>query len=797
MSTLTRLRAKLKEALLLAQRAWRKGKMTLAMSLCVVGMAIGGLVISPNGAKATAVASSFETVKVPVSARGRQRSSGYDRTRPTILSKASVTTDKLGTQTASAATEVTEEVERSLATLIKSFQGVKLDTLIPLVATSAIIPLCKNLNLSPVLGFLAAGTLLGPSCLNWITDHALVDALGEIGIVFFLFEMGLELSVDKLIAMKKDVFGLGTSAFVACTAAGMAIARYFGGQTLPASFVIGGSMALSSSAFVLQILKDKGAAGTRYGRASFGLLLLQDIAVVPFIIIVELLGQGGVANLTKALTIAGIKALVALAGMGVVGKKLFDPFFSFVAKSGSQEAFLSITLSTVLLMSFVTQGFGLSSTLGAFCAGLLLAETRYRYQIEADIAPFRGILLGLFFISVGFSIDVNILVAQFPSVIAMLATLLIGKSAIVTAVSMVWGLEFSQAQQTALLTSQGGEFAFVAFAIAEKMGIIEGKLIKLLLTTVALSMAVTPALASLGSTVASKIETRSGLKHYVGSDSGGKEVRDSLPEKDFVVVVGYGRVGRILCEILDRRFIRYIVIDKSPKRAIDARNKGLPVFYGDVSRAEVLNSFGVASAKACVLAIDDMASTNRAVESIRRNYPQLRLIVRAQSQKHERRLSNKFDNLSAMAPFIPADSMLLTIPFGGYVLNEIGVSQPEIEAILEEIRKSHYDEIETMRYDDNRYDFLDALRNLKKGAIPEGQVKVDGDIFMQVDNHVLDIIEDDLKRNRAVIEAEVEKRADEASDNCDPYEDCEDEEKVLDLENEEVPVAVKAPDLSL
>jgi Kef-type K+ transport system membrane component KefB len=208
----------------------------------------------------------------------------------------------------------------------------------------------------------------------------MIDILGELGIVFFLFEMGLELSIEKLIKMRKDVFGLGTSQFLVTAAAATGLARA-AGLSIPAAVTVGGSLSLSSSAFVLQLLKDKNSMGSRHGKASFGILLLQDLAVVPLLVVVELLGRGG-AGLGKALTVAGIKTLVTVASMSWFGRKIFDPIFNFVAKSGSQEAFLSIILCTVLLMSFVTQGIGLSNTLGAFLAGLLLSETKYHYQIE-------------------------------------------------------------------------------------------------------------------------------------------------------------------------------------------------------------------------------------------------------------------------------------------------------------------------------------------------------------------------------------------------------------------------------
>jgi len=583
--------------------------------------------------------------------------------------------------------EVFAEMRKAWTRLYDSMQGSKLDALLPLLVTSAVIPAFKLMNVSPILGFLVAGTILGPSGLNWVADVHALDHLGEIGIVFFLFEMGLELSIDKLKSMKKDVFGLGLSQFLLSTAVIAAVARGFG-LPVGAAATVGGSLALSSSAFVLQLLKDKGAMGTRHGKASFGILLLQDLAVVPLLIIVELLGHGG-AGLGKALLIAASKAVITLSTMSVLGKKLFDPIFYMVSRSQSQEAFLSITLCVVLLMSFVTQGIGLSGTLGAFLAGLLLAETRYSYQIEADIKPFRGILLGFFFITVGFSIDLTLLQLMPKKIIMLTALLMSSKAAIVTLLSWLNGLTFSAAQHTGLLLSQGGEFAFVAFGMARKVGLLTEAQTRLLLTVTALSMALTPLMAEMGTTISNRIEQASGFAHYIGTGPGSLEEKIELTKTDFVVVCGYGRVGKMVCDVLDRKFIRYIAIDNSPQRAIDARNKGLPVFYGDINRPEILSSFHTGSAKACVLTMDNMSTTNRAVISLRKNFPDLSLIVRAKDMDHKQRLEKKFkrDEVQVICPVIPEDSVLLSLPFGGAVLQKLGVAPPEINLLLEETRR--------------------------------------------------------------------------------------------------------------
>lgn len=508
--------------------------------------------------------------------------------------------------------------------------------------------------------------------------------------------------------MRRDVFGLGTSQFLLTTAS-ITLAGMVFGLTLPAAVTVGGSLALSSSAFVLQLLKDKNAMGTRHGKGSFGILLLQDLAVVPLLVVVQLLAKGG-AGLGRALSVAGVKALITLSAMSFLGQRLLNPIFSVVARASSHEAFLSIIMATVLLMSFVTKGIGLSDTLGAFLAGLLLSETSYRYQIESDIAPFRGLLLGLFFITVGFSIDMRLFLQRPLHVVGALLALIGCKAGIITALSSAFGMPLGSALQTGLLNSQGGEFAFVSLGIAQRMGLLSEGLCKLLLTTVALSMALTPALADIAASLAKKVEDNLGFAYYAGQDKGATQVKADLAKNDFVFVCGYGEVGKMICGLLDRKFIKYIVLENSPQKAIEARNKGLPVFFGDIHRPEVLKHFHLGDAKACVLTLEDMSATNKAVIRLRKLYPDLPMIVRARNAQHQKRLENMFgkflrhqhfitsimmlvsDNILPVIPALPEDSVLLSLPLGEAVLEQIGVARPEIDAMLEDIRRVHEDE---------------------------------------------------------------------------------------------------------
>lgn len=437
-------------------------------------------------------------------------SSFVERLKPLLLLSSAFLAKPLPSLAASsaapkvgAASLVVHEVVSSLEKLVASFAGLKADSLLALIATTTIIPLFKVLRVSPIVGFLLMGTLIGPGGFNLVHDVHLVDAMGEIGIVFFLFEMGLELSMEKLKSMRKLVFGLGSSQFL-LTSAVVALGCRLFQMSWPSAIAVGGSLALSSSAFVLQLLKDKNALDSDHGKASFGILLLQDLAVVPLLVVVELLGGGG-AGIGRALGIAGIKALATLAILGTIGKALLTPLFSVVEASGSKEAFLSTILATMFSMSFITQGIGLSDTLGAFLAGILLSETRFNHRIEKEISVFRGFLLGLFFMTVGFKLDAAFVVQEAKTIIAMLVAMVGTKAAVIAVLGKLFGLSWGSSQLCGLLNAQAGEFAFVSLGIAERLGLLPKRLTKLLLTTVAVSMAVTPLLAEIGSAIANRI----------------------------------------------------------------------------------------------------------------------------------------------------------------------------------------------------------------------------------------------------------------------------------------------------
>ncbi len=574
------------------------------------------------------------------------------------------------------------EGEKTATDFVKFLTGSKRDVLLLTLSSALVQPFSKHVSISPILGFLAAGTLLGPSGLGLISDVHTVDVLGELGIMFFLFEMGLELSINRLMQLKKDVFLLGASQFF-LTAFGISLVARMAGFSTPAQVVIGGGLALSSSAFVLQLLKDKDATGTNYGRSSLGVLLFQDLAVVPLLVVIPLLRGGVGTNLPLALFAAAAKTVLVVTFILTAGKKFLDRLYYLVARGNNEEAFLAMVLLTVLGMAFLTEGLGLNGTLGAFLAGVALSETKYRYQVEADASRPRGLLLGLFFMTVGFEIDLFMIAKNLPLMCSLLVGLLTLKTAVTTLLCLSMGLSPAYAQQTGVLLSQGGEFAFVAFGMADRMGILPTQLTKALLSTVALSMATTPYLNEISTWVTKSIQEKLDWDHWRGND---KSVEELKKTKDFILVVGYGRVGKLICELLDSQLEQYVVFESNPDKAKAAGSKGLPVFYGDVTRSDILRKFNAQHARLIISTISDPRTAMRAAIKIHQEFPSVNFFARARDAATQAKLQNDC-NCTAMVPILPENSMLITLPFGEAVLRYLGYPEKEAFLICEQVRR--------------------------------------------------------------------------------------------------------------
>ncbi|THG04569.1 hypothetical protein TEA_028229 [Camellia sinensis var. sinensis] len=435
------------------------------------------------------------------------------------------------------------------------------DMLWLLLASVIFVPIFQKIpGGSPVLGYLTAGILIGPYGLSIIRHVHGTKAIAEFGVVFLMFNIGLELSVERLSSMKKYVFGLGSAQVLVTAVVVGLVSRFIAGQPGPAAIVIGNGLALSSTAVVLQVLQERGESTSRHGRATFSVLLFQDLAVVVLLILIPLISpnssKGGVGfqAIAEALGLAAVKAIVAITAIIAGGRLLLRPIYKQVAENQNAEIFSANTLLVILGTSLLTARAGLSMALGAFLAGLLLAETEFSLQVESDIAPYRGLLLGLFFMTVGMSIDPNLLVSNFPVIMGTLALLIGGKTILVAVVGRLFGISIISAIRVGLLLAPGGEFAFVAFGEAVNQGIMSSQMSSLLFLVVGVSMALTPWLAAGGQLLASRFEL-----HDVRSLLPVESETDDL--QDHIIICGFGRVGQIIAQLLSERLIPFVALD--------------------------------------------------------------------------------------------------------------------------------------------------------------------------------------------------------------------------------------------
>ncbi len=501
--------------------------------------------------------------------------------------------------------------------------------LIILAAAVVAVPLVQRLGFSPVIGYLVAGFVIGPSGLSLVADTPATHFLAELGVVFLLFAVGLDLPLGRIRLLRTAVFGLGGGQVLLTTLAIGTIVVLLG-EGLGAAFAIGGALAMSSTGVVLRLLSERHMVATRFGRATLGVLLMQDLAVGPFLIAILALGQGP-SSIAAALGLAGIKAVIAIAGVLGLGRYLLPMLFWPVAQSRNPDIFVALAILVVLAAGLATQLAALSMGFGALLAGMLLAETRYRHQIAAEIGPFRGLLLGLFFMTVGMSTDLDLLGRETITVAVLVGALVIGKASLIAGLATAIMLPAGQAVYLGLLLSQGSEFAFVLLGAAAGTGLVPRAEAQLLALVVAVTMVVTPGLAAIGRYLARRIERRSapGIEHLSPDD---EDLRDH------VVIAGFGRVGSAIAQRLAALGRPYVGVDHDPARVIEAASRGLPVYYGDASRADVLEALRVDRARAVVIALDNRRAAIQLAATIRYIFPGLPVFARAYDEAHAEEL---------------------------------------------------------------------------------------------------------------------------------------------------------------
>ncbi|XP_061371581.1 K(+) efflux antiporter 2, chloroplastic-like [Gastrolobium bilobum] len=561
------------------------------------------------------------------------------------------------------------------------------DMLWLLLASVIFVPIFQKIpGGSPVLGYLAAGILIGPYGLSIIRHVHGTKAIAEFGVVFLLFNIGLELSVERLSSMKKYVFGLGSAQVLATAVVVGLVAHYICGQPGPAAIVIGNGLALSSTAVVLQVLQERGESTSRHGRATFSVLLFQDLAVVVLLILIPLISpnssKGGVGfqAIAEALGLAAVKAAVAITAIIAGGRLLLRPIYKQVAENQNAEIFSANTLLVILGTSLLTARAGLSMALGAFLAGLLLAETEFSLQVESDIAPYRGLLLGLFFMTVGMSIDPKLLVSNFPVITGTLGLLICGKTILVSLMGRIFGISLISAIRVGLLLAPGGEFAFVAFGEAVNQGIMSSQMSSLLFLVVGISMAITPWLAAGGQLIASRFE-----QHDVRSLLPVESETDDL--QDHIIICGFGRVGQIIAQLLSERLIPFVALDVRSDRVAVGRALDLPVYFGDAGSREVLHKVGAERACAAAITLDTPGANYRTVWALSKYFPNVKTFVRAHDVDHGLNLEK------AGATAVVPETLEPSLQLAAAVLSQAKLPTSEIAATINEFRSRHLAEL--------------------------------------------------------------------------------------------------------
>ena len=542
------------------------------------------------------------------------------------------------------------------------------ESIIYLLAAIISVPISKRLGFGSVLGYLCAGILIGPFGFGFIHEPEHILHFAELGVVFLLFIIGLELKPSRLWIMRKMVFGLGT-AQVLVSAALIAVLAWFYGLEAQTSIVVGLILALSSTAFVLQMLAEKKQLSTQFGRAAFSILLLQDLAVIPLIALLPLLGAR--AGLDSGFDPVEVGMMIGTLVLLIVGGRLaLKPVLSTVAAAGIPELFTATALLVVIGSALLMEFAGMSMVLGAFIAGMLLADSEYRHQLEADIAPFKGLLLGLFFIAVGMSVNIGLLLDIPGRIMLLVAGLMVSKAVVLIVLARLFGMcDRRNAFSLAAVMSQGGEFAFVLFALAARERLVPAGVIDELILAVAVSMLLTPFVYLLNERVGAKLGKAEAPQF------------DDIPEEEHeVIIAGFGRVGQIVGRLLQSINKPFTALEIDSSQVDIVRRYGNSVHFGDAARPEVLRAAGAAHAKILVLATADMETSLHIAETAKRQFPNLTIVARAHNRRHAHKL------MDVGVDKIFRDTLLSSLAMGESVLAKLGFDDNDVRHVSDTFR---------------------------------------------------------------------------------------------------------------
>lgn len=554
--------------------------------------------------------------------------------------------------------------------------------LLLLVTSVGAVALFRALRLPPILGYLLVGALLGSHGLGIITEDESFAFMGEVGVVFLLFAIGLEFSVRQFMAMRTTIVGLGGLQVLISTLSGMVILSYFG-VSWQGALVAGGAMALSSTAIVVKQLTDQAEMRAPHGQMALGILLFQDLAVVPFLVIIPLLAQGG------AMDISPIKLLLAVLSTGLVfalimilGNYTLRPLFHYIAKAESVELFNITVLLVALTAAWVTESQGLSLALGAFLAGMLLSETEYKHQIEIEIRPFRDILMGIFFITVGTKLDIRVVAQMWLPILLLVIGIMVGKSLLVALLTRLFAKSSSVALRTGLVLGQGGEFGFALLALALTSGIMDAREAQITLAAIVVTMAVSPLIIRYNEHITKFfLAERYARQQLMDAQTFSAAVAET---ENHVILCGYRRMGQNLARFLQEQGVPYVALELDSTIVEKAWEAGDPVYYADATRPDILEAAGLARASMVVITVTDIEVAKRIIEAVRHKNVEIPILVRTRDERYLETL----ERLGATS--VLPETLEATLMITQRILEQLGFNPDEVFCTTEKIRGDSY-----------------------------------------------------------------------------------------------------------
>ena len=546
-----------------------------------------------------------------------------------------------------------------------------------LAAAVIAVPIFKRIGLGSVLGYLIAGLIIGPFGFAFFHDSTSILHIAELGVVMYLFVIGLEMQPSHLWGLRREIFGLGTLQIVACATALTGVGLLFG-FTWQVAFIGAACFVLTSTAIVMQLLGDRGDIAQPQGQKIVAILLFEDLLIVPLLAIVAFMAPNHVVESTSArLENIGI-GLIAIAGLIAAGYWLLNPLFRLLAAAKAREVMTAAALLVVLGAALLMQVSGLSMAMGAFLAGVLLSESTFRHQIEADIEPFRGLLVGLFFLGVGMSLDLSVVAQNWQLILSGVLAMMFAKALMIYIVARLTKSRHTEALDRALLMAQGGEFAFALFSTAVSAQVIDNTVKSNLTAIIVLSMVLTPILG-----IVFKRFTET--KDQINLDN--VNIAEGLSGS--VLMIGFGRFGQVTSQLLLARGVDVTIIDNDIDMIQNAEKFGFKIYYGDGCRLDILHASGAATAQAIVVCVDSKETTNRIVELVTHEFPLAKLLVRSYDREHSLYL------VKQKVDYMIRETFESAIKFGGVILQELGVDEDEVQRIADEIRERDNERFET------------------------------------------------------------------------------------------------------